>query len=73
VVDDAQTTEKSHVDGHVVFGDSVHGGRHKRSLEGDPLGYRRFKRDLGGGEALYSCQDEARERRDSRGHTDVAR
>lgn len=51
MVDDTKTTEKSHVDGHVVLGDGVHGGGQKRGLEGDALGDGRVELDLVGGEA----------------------
>lgn len=51
VVDNTKTTEESHVDGHVVLGDGVHGGGEKRSLQGDALGDGRVKGDLVGGEA----------------------
>jgi len=51
VVNNTETTEESHVDGHVVLGDSVHGRREEGSLEGDALGDGRVKGDLVGGEA----------------------
>lgn len=57
VVDNTQTTEKSHVDSHVVLGDSVHGGGQKRGLQGDTLGNRGIQRDIGSGEA-YMGQNE---------------
>lgn len=37
VVDDTQTTEQSHMNGHVVLGDSVHGGGQQRSLQRNTL------------------------------------
>lgn len=40
VVDNTETTEQSHVDSHVVLGDSVHGRGQKRGLQGDTLGNR---------------------------------
>lgn len=51
VVDDTETTEQGHVNGHVVLGDGVHGRGQKRSLQGDTLGDRGIKRHIGGGEA----------------------
>jgi hypothetical protein len=33
VVDDTETSEKGHVDSHVVFSDSVHGGGQKWRLQ----------------------------------------
>ena len=45
VVNDAKTTLQGHMDGHLVLSDSVHGGRHKGSLESDSLGDRRVERD----------------------------
>ena len=49
VVDHTQTTLESHVDGHLVLCDRVHGRRDEGGLESDPLGDRRIKHDLGGG------------------------
>jgi hypothetical protein len=40
VVDNTETTEQSHVDSHVVLGDSVHRRGQKRGLQGDTLGNR---------------------------------
>ena len=51
VVNNTKTTEESHVDGHVVLGDGVHGRGEKGGLEGDALGDGRVKGDLVGGEA----------------------
>lgn len=51
VVDDTETTEQGHVDGHVVLGDGVHGRRQKGSLQRDTLGNRGIKRHIGGREA----------------------
>lgn len=51
VVNNTQTTEQSHVDSHVVLGDSVHGGGQKGSLQGDTLGNRGIQGDIGSGEA----------------------
>jgi hypothetical protein len=51
VVDNTETTEEGHVDGHVVLGDGVHGGGEEGSLEGDALSDGRVKGDLVGGEA----------------------
>lgn len=58
VVDDTNTTEKSHSDGHLGLGDSVHGGGHKRSLEGDLLGQSSLERDLVGGEINLAGEHE---------------
>ena len=51
VVDNTQTTEESHVDGHVMLGDGVHGGRQKGGLQGDALGNWSVQADVGGREA----------------------
>lgn len=58
VVDDTNTTLKSHVNGHLVLRDSVHGGRHEGSLEGDTLGDGRVENDLGSREANVSWQQQ---------------
>lgn len=50
VVNNTQTTEQSHVDSHVVLGDSVHGRGQKGSLQGDTLGNRGIQGDIGSGE-----------------------
>lgn len=54
VVDDTETTKQSHVNGHVVLGDSVHGRRKEGRLQGNALGNGRVKGDFGSGEALES-------------------
>jgi hypothetical protein len=51
VVDDTQATKQSHVDGHVVLGDGVHGRGQKGGLQGDALGDRAVQADVGGGKA----------------------
>lgn len=51
VVNDTQATEQSHVDSHVVLGDSVHGRGQKGGLQGDTLSNRGIQGDIGGGEA----------------------
>ena len=51
VVNDTETTEQGHVDGHVVLGDGVHGRRQKRSLQRDTLGNGGIKRHIRGGES----------------------
>ncbi len=58
VVNDTKTTLKSHVNGHLVLGDGVHGRRHKGSLERDALGDVGVKGDLGGREANVAREDE---------------
>ena len=40
VMNDTESTEKRHVDGHLMFGDSVHGRGEKWSFERDALGHR---------------------------------
>lgn len=57
VMDDTQTTEQSHVDGHVVLGDGVHGRGKKRSLQRDTLGHRGVQSDLGGREACVPLDE----------------
>lgn len=52
VVDDTQATQKSHVNGHVVLGDSVHGRRQEGSLQCDTLGDRGVQRNIGSRKAL---------------------
>lgn len=52
MVDYAQATQKSNVDGHVMFRHSVHGRGDKGGLECDALGDRGVEGDFGGGEAL---------------------
>lgn len=51
VVNNAQTTEESHMNSHLVLSDSVHGRRHKRGFEGDTLGNGGIKGHLGRGES----------------------
>ena len=52
VVDYAQATQESNVNGHVMFRHSVHRRGDKGGLEGDALGDRGVEGDFGGGEAL---------------------
>lgn len=54
MVNDTQATEQSHVNGHVVLSNGVHGGGQKGGLQGDTLGNRGVKRDIGSGEACAS-------------------
>lgn len=51
MVDDTETSEEGNVDRHVVLGDRVHGGRDKRSLQGDALRDWGIKGNFGRGEA----------------------
>lgn len=51
VVDNTQTTQKSHVDGHVVLGHSVHGRRHKGCLQSNALGNGGIKSNIRSREA----------------------
>lgn len=57
VVNNTQTTLESHVDGHLVLSDSVHGGGDEGSLERDALGDGRVEGDLRGREANVARQD----------------
>lgn len=50
VVNDTETAKESHVDGHVVLSDSVHGRGDEWCLEGNALGDRSFEADNVGGE-----------------------
>lgn len=45
MVDDTETAEERHVDGHVVLGDRVHGRGQQGGLEGDALGDGRVELD----------------------------
>ena len=54
VVNDTKTTEESHMDGHGVLGDGVHGRRDERSLQGDSLGDRSVERHGAGREACLN-------------------
>lgn len=58
VMDDTDTTLESHVDGHLVLSDSVHGRRDKGSLECDALGDGRVEDDLRGREANVAREEE---------------
>lgn len=58
VVNDTQTTLQSHVDGHLVLGDGVHGRGDEGGLEGDSLCYGRIKGNIGGGETNVARQEE---------------
>lgn len=58
MVDDTETTLEGHVDGHLVLGDSVHGGGDKGSLEGDALGDGRVEDDFRGREANVAGQQQ---------------
>lgn len=53
VVNNTEATKQSHVDGHVVLSDSVHGGGHKGGLQRDTLGNRGVQGHIRGGEACY--------------------
>lgn len=52
VVNDTQATQQSHVDGHVVLGDSVHRGREKGDLQRHTLGHGGIKRNIRSSEAF---------------------
>lgn len=52
VVDDTETAKQSHVDGHVVLSDGVHGRREERGLKGDALGDRSIEVHVRSGEAF---------------------
>jgi len=58
VVNDTETTLKSHVDGHVMLGDSVHRRRDKGCLKRDTLGDGRVEADGRGREANVAGQQE---------------
>jgi hypothetical protein len=58
VVDDSESSEESHEDGHVGLGDSVHGGGNEGELEGDLLGDLGVEGDLVGGETDVAGEDE---------------
>lgn len=58
VVDNTQTALQSHVDGHLMLGDRVHGRGQEGRLQGDALGDGRVEVDLGGGEADVARQDQ---------------
>lgn len=55
VVDDSETSQERHVDGHVVLRNSVHGGGEQRGLQRNTLGDWHVKRDLRSGEACKRC------------------
>lgn len=58
VVDDTNASQKRHVDGHVLLGDSVHRGRHKRGLQRDLLGQFGLQLDGGRWEVDQTRQDQ---------------
>lgn len=60
VVDDTETSEESHVDGHVVLGDSVHRRGQEWGLEGDALGDWGVEVDSAGWEAYGLCEQAVR-------------
>lgn len=51
VVNNTETSEKRHMDGHVVFGDSVHRRGQKRRFQGNALGDRGIKGNFGSRES----------------------
>jgi hypothetical protein len=51
VMDNTETSEKRHVDGHVVFSDSVHRRGQKRRFQGNALGDRGIKGNFGSRES----------------------
>lgn len=51
VVNDTKTTLESHVDGHLVLSDGIHGGREEGGLEGDALGDGSIETDFRGSKA----------------------
>lgn len=57
VVNDTNTALQCHMNGHVLLGDCVHGGGHKRGLECDALRDGRVEGDVGGGEADVARQE----------------
>ena len=58
VVNNTKTTLESHVDGHLVFRDSVHRRRDEGGSESDALGDGRFKADLRGSEANVAREEQ---------------
>lgn len=58
VVDNSQTALQSHVDGHLVLSDSVHGRRDEGGLEGDALCDGGIKRHLRGRKADVAGQQQ---------------
>lgn len=58
VVDYTKTTLQSHMDGHLMLSDSVHGRGDKGDLEGDSLCDGGIESDLGGREANVSRQEQ---------------
>lgn len=58
VVNDTQTTLQSHMNGHFMLGDGVHGRRNEGRLQDDVLGNGRIERDLRGSKANVARQDE---------------
>lgn len=58
VVDDTDATLQSHMDGHLVLGDRVHGGGDEGGLERDALRDGGIEGDVGGGEANVARQEE---------------
>lgn len=58
VVNDTQTALESHVDGHLVLSDRVHGGRDEGGLEGDALGDGGIKSHRRGSKANVARQKE---------------
>jgi hypothetical protein len=57
VVDNADTAEESHEDGHLGLGDGVHGRGHERQLQRDALGNLGIEGDFMGSEANVAGQD----------------
>lgn len=53
VVDDTETAQECHVNGHVVLGDSIHRGGEKRRLQGDALRNRGVQGDIRGRETCH--------------------
>ena len=51
MMNNTETSEKGHVDGHVMFGDSVHRGGQKRRFQGNALGDRGIKSNFGSRES----------------------
>lgn len=58
VVDDSKTALQSHMNGHLVLGNGVHGGRHEGGLESDTLGDGGIKRHLRGRKANVARQQQ---------------
>lgn len=46
MVNDTKTAEQSHMDSHVMLGDSIHGRRQERGLQGNTLGNGCVESDL---------------------------